>query len=189
MPDETKPGQEAQGGQEAQNKNAAQSSEGRDEDLPAWAQKKLRDYREEAKGHREAKEKQERESTQREQARLAEEGKWKELAEARERDLAKYQPYEQRATALEKIINDSNAKRIAQIPEQLRPLVPQLPPEQLASYLDTNWALLMRKPAPDTDAGAGMGGSPVSALTPEELAMAKRMNLTPEKFAAAKQKT
>lgn len=161
---------------------------GKIEDLPTWAQSLVKELRDEAASRRLALKRQEDENAKATQARLAEEGKWKELAEARAAEAAKLMPYQQRAEALEKIISESNARRIAQVPEMLRPLIPNLPAEQLASYLDQNWALLQRKPAPEIDLGAGSGGSGMSALTDDEKQMAARFGLTPEKFAAQKAK-
>lgn len=124
-----------------------------------------------------------------EQERLAALGQWEQLAKQRETELAQYKPYQERATTLEKLITESNRRRIEQIPESLRSLVPDGSAEAVAAYLDKNWAILQRKAAPETDAGAGQGGSGKAALTDEEKAMARQFNLTDEQYANAKPKT
>lgn len=192
MPDEQQTGQDAQATQSTSatsgTQSAADQQQGRIEDLPTWAQSLVKELRDEAASRRLALKKQEEESAKATQARLAEEGKWKELAEARAAEAAKLQPYQERAATLEKMISDSNARRIAQIPEALRSLVPDGSAEQVAAYLDKNWTLLQRKPAPDLNAGEGSGGSGQQPLTEEEKQMAARFGLTPEKFAAQKAK-
>lgn len=161
--------------------------QGKIEDLPTWAQTLVRELRDEAASRRTALKKQEEEAARATQTRLAEEGKWKELAETRAADAAKLQPYQQRAADLERVLTDSNNRRIVLIPEGMRTLVPQLPAEQVAAWLDANWGLLTRKAAPDIDAGAGAGnGNSAASLTSEQLAMAARMGLTPEQYAKAK---
>ena len=72
------------------------------------------------------------EASAREQARLQEEGRWKELAEQRGKDLAALQPFQERAQNLETAIKAANEKLIAQVPEQMRKLIPvDYPPERL----------------------------------------------------------
>jgi 2-iminoacetate synthase ThiH len=96
-------------------------------------------------------------------------------------------PYQERATTLEKIISESNARRIGQIPEVMRTLVPSLPPEQQAAWLDQNWSLLTQRQAPNLDAGAGGSGRTVT-LTDEQRQTAKRAGMTEEQFIAALKK-
>lgn len=167
---------------------------GRIEDLPSWAQDEIKKLRNESAQRRvklNELEEQERSFARREQARLAEEGKFKELAESRAAELAKLQPYQQRAEALETMIRESNTRRIEQVREDMRTLIPtDYPPEKLSGWLDANWTRLMPRQAPETDAGAGgAGGSGKSVtLTAEEKAMAAKTGMTEEQYIKAKEK-
>jgi hypothetical protein len=191
MPADEQTGQDAQQQQSAGvmgGTQAANGEQGKIEDLPAWAQTLVKELRDEAAERRVALKKQAEAASAAEQARLAEQGKYKELAEAREKELNATKPYQERAQTLEKLITENNQRIIQQIPEQMRTLVPQLPPEQLAGWLTANQALLTRRPAPDTDAGAGQGGSGggANALTDDEKAEADKYGVSHEAFAKAK---
>lgn len=196
--EETKPGQDAQTGQDAQKSSTttqstdASKTQGgveRVEDLPQWAQEKMRAYREEAKTHREAKEAKEREASAAEQKRLADAGQFEQLAKLKAEEAAK--PYQTRVADLEKVIAETNAQLIQQIPEAIRALVvPDLPADKLNAWLIKSLPALTRKPAPDTDAGAGQGGGtkPI-VVTPQAeaaAAIAKEYgyNINPEAVAA-----
>lgn len=167
----------------------ASGGEWKMEELPASTQAYIKELREEAKKTRLEKEASDKARKDAEQAQLVEQGNWKKLAEDRAAELAKLTPYQQRAEALEKIINDNNAEMIKQIPEADRDIVPTLSPDALNAWLVKALPRLARKPAPETDAGAGQGGSGSSAttLTDDEKQMAAAMGITLEAF--AKQKT
>lgn len=125
-------------------------------------------------------------AAQREQQRLVEEGKWKELAEKYGQEAATLKPYQERATALEAQIKAHNETRIARIPEVMRTVIPsEYTPEKLSQWLDANESKLTTPPAPDIDAGAGGGGKPPVKLTDEQLQQARRAGMTPEQFAKA----
>lgn len=181
-------------GQKPGNDNAPPQSGGngdnRIEDLPQWAQELIRETRDEAAQRRIALKNEQEAARKREQARLAEDGKWKDLAEAREQELAGVKPYQERAEALEKIIRKSNEARIALVPEDMRGLIPTdyLAPEQLAEWLTANEDRLRKSPAPNIDAGAGGGSGQAVRLTADEQAMAKAWGMTPEQFAQKKHK-
>lgn len=125
------------------------------------------------------------EASRREQERLAQAGQYQQLAETRAKEVEALKPYQTRAQQLEELIADGNQKRIAQIPNDMRSLIPQLPAEQLAAWLDANWRLLTTGPAPNTDAGAGSNGAgkkpPV--LTPDQKAFADAMGISYENYA------
>jgi len=181
-------------GQDAQTPPAqggAGGDEFRLEDLAPGVQRYIKELRAEAAQRRVALDTERTEAAKREQARLAEEGKWKELAEARAAELAKVTPYQERATTLESLIRENNQKRVERVREELRPMIPtDYPPEKLSTWLDANWERLVTRPAPETDAGAGgAGGSGrVMTLTAEEKEMAARFGLTEEQYIAAKKK-
>lgn len=123
--------------------------------------------------------------------KLEEDGKFKELADQYAAEIAVIRPYQERAEALDKMIRESNAKRIEQIPETMRSLVlTDLAPEKLASWLDTNWATLTAKRAPDLDAGVGGGSGrkTLPQLTETERKIARMSGMTDEQYAEYKAK-
>jgi phage I-like protein len=173
--------------QQPQDENTTEDS-GRIEDLPVWAQRIIKETRDEAAKRRLEYKRLEDEARRREQTRLAEEGRWKELAETRAAELADLSPYRERAETLEKMIRANNEARIERVPEELRGLVPvEYAPERLSSWLDANWERLSKRPAPDIDAGAGGGGAGKAMnLTAEEKQAAKRFGMTDEQYAVWK---
>jgi phage I-like protein len=192
MPDEQKPGADAPPPQTPNPTGTTPASGGewKMEDLPASTQQYIKELREEAKKTRLEKDAAEKARKDAEQQQLVEQGNWRKLAEDRAAELAKLTPYQERATALEKIINDNNAQMVEQIPEQMRGIVPPLAPDALNAWLVKNLPLLSRKPAPDTDAGAGQGGGDKTAvLTDDEKRTADLMGISYEKFAKQKGKT
>jgi phage I-like protein len=151
--------------------------------LPQEWQYEIRRLRDEAAKNRVAAKRVEEESRKREQARLAEEGRWKELAAQREAELGQLVPYRERAETLEGLIRASNEKRVKEIREDMRAMVPtEYPPEKLAEWLDANLRLLTTKPAPSIDAGAGGSGKAAVTLTPEQKEIARRMGVTEEQY-------
>lgn len=160
--------------------------------LPDWAQElirkqdeTIREVNSEAKQRRLALEAKDEQFRLAEQKRLAEAGEFRTLAEQRAAEVEKLKPYQTRAEQLETLIADGNKKRVEQISEPMRKLVPPLPPEQLASWLDANWDVLTARSAPQTDAGAGSsgGGKKPPQLTPEQKAMADAMGVSHENYA------
>jgi phage I-like protein len=152
--------------------------------LPEAVQTYIRSLRGEAAEKRKRLQALEAQMNEMQQKQLAEQGKWKELAEAREAELNKVKPYQTRAEALEARITANNKARVERIPEHFRSLIPQLPPEDLAAWLDANETKLTTPPAPNLDAGAGGGeGKTAIQLTAEQLAVAKGMGISPEDYA------
>jgi hypothetical protein len=161
--------------------------------LPPAVRKEIQKLKNEARGYRKDLEKFQSEAARQAQERLQEEGRWKELAETRAADVAKLQPYQQRAETLETIIADGNKRRIERVPEDMRSLIPvDYPPERLQAWLDSNWDRLLAKPAPNLDAGVGGSGGGTRAakveLTSDEKAMARRAGMTEAQYAETKQK-
>lgn len=124
---------------------------------------------------------------------LEEQGNFRALAEQHAAEVARLKPIEERAATLEKIIRESNDARIKNVPEQMRDLIPSdYPPEKLQTWLNANESKLVQPPPPRYDAGAGANGSTapnVNSLTAEEKQVAQMMNMTPEQYLKAKQKT
>jgi phage I-like protein len=157
------------------------------DDLPSWAQDMIRGLRSEAAERRVALKKYEEESRKREQERLAEQGKWRELAESRASELSELQPYKDRADTLETMIRDSNKSRIETIPEDMRALVPtDYAPEKLAGWLDANMSRLTKPIAPKLDGGASGGSGSTISLTDEEKQVARSSGMSLEDYAKYK---
>lgn len=126
---------------------------------------------------------------QAQQERLAKQGDFETLAQQRAAEVESLKPFAQRTSELEAVIREDNEAIIKSIPEQMRSIIPtDYPPEKLKRWLTTNMTLLSKPPAPNYDAGAGLGngGSQSAKLTQDELAMAKLVGVTPEEYLKAK---
>ena len=165
--------------------------------LPGWAQEQIRGYESrlkevnnESAGRRiklnEMAERLEALEKQR-QAGLSLEEKLRET----ESQINSLRQFEDRAKGLEAIIRDSNAQRIAAIPEGMRSLVPvdAMSPEQVAAWLDRNAAVLSKPIAPDLDGGAGgVGGGKTVQLSENEKLIARRVGMSDEDYLKAKKR-
>lgn len=184
------PEAEPAAGSETQPGAPASSSSGDDwlSRLPSEAQAEIKELRKEAKERR-LQLKQEREQNeQRTRSMLEEQGKFKELYEKSSADLSALKTKADRAEELEELIRGMVEQRINALPPTYRTLVPEFGDAmQTFRWLEANAKVLAPPRAPEMDAGqrgAGGGAEPLSA---EELEMARRMRLTPEAFAKAKQ--
>ncbi|QPC81061.1 hypothetical protein G4Y79_15260 [Phototrophicus methaneseepsis] len=96
---------------------------------------------------------------------LEEQGNFRALADKHAQTVADLRPYKDMAERYEARFRDSNEKRIAAIPEHMRPLVPtEYSPEKLSDWLDNNVARLTTPKAPDLDSGAGGGSGKQSKI-------------------------
>lgn len=128
---------------------------------------------------------------ERETKLLAEQGEYKKLYETLAADHGKVVEAAKERDAYKSAFEASLQKRIADIPEGMRSLVPTgYTPLQLSQWLDDNAALLAGRRAPNLDPGAGGSGSGGSGtpvqLTPDDLELARRFNMTPEAWAKRK---
>lgn len=161
--------------------------------LPQWAQDLISSTRDEAAKRRIELKKREEDAKQREQERLAEEGKWRELAETRQKQLDELNPYRERAESLESMIRQSNETRIEMIPDEWKSVVPtDYTPERISAWLDANLERLRTPKAPNLDGGAGGGGGSSIKVTEEdrraaEAAQAAGREITPEQVAKRRQ--
>lgn len=157
--------------------------------LPQWAQDVIKGLRDEAAKNR-VKAKQAEEQRAKEEAeRLAQQGEWQKLAEQRAAELDALKPVSDKAAALEAKIKATNEARIKTLPEAYRGMVPEYDdPVKVSEWLDRNMAALQARSAPNLDGGAQGDAAKNVKLTAEELAAAKRMGLTPEKYAEFKNK-
>lgn len=123
--------------------------------------------------------------------RMAEQEQWKELADVRAAKLAEIEPKAERALAAFEALIDARLKRI---PADVRkrmvdPIRTNMDSVAFVEWLDANEEMLTLRPAPNLEAGAGAptsGKGPASALTADEMFMAKAMNISPEQYAKRK---
>lgn len=157
--------------------------------LPQWAQDVIKGLRKEAGDYRVKARQAEEQRQQQEAERLAKQGEWQKLAEQREAELAALKPVSDKAAALEAKISATNEARIKAIPEAYRGMVPDYDdPVKVSEWLDKNQAALQARQAPSLDGGAQGDASKNVKLTPEELAVAKRLGVSAEKYAEMKTK-
>lgn len=115
---------------------------------------------------------------------LAEQNKWRELAETRQKELESMSGYKDQYETVLDGISKSNERRIESIPQDMRTLVPDIEPTDLSQWLDANEALLKKPSAPDLGASAGNNDRPGSqvVLTEEELAIARKLGVSEEDY-------
>ena len=161
--------------------------------LPKWAQDLIKELRTEAGDNRMKAKQIADEKAAAEAAVLAEQGKFKELYEKTKAELDAQKAVQDRAAALEGLIQATNDVRIKRIPESMRSVVPtDYTPEMLTKWLDANEHVLTKAPAPNLDGGAGGSGAgspPQPKATPEQSALASiaqnlGYNVKPEAVAA-----
>jgi len=123
---------------------------------------------------------------------LEEDGNFRKLSEQQAAEIAMLKPHQERAEALDKMIRESNTRRIEQVPENMRGMVPDdYAPEKLASWLDRNWANLTQKRAPDLDAGVGGGSGgrkTLPNLSDYEKKIARMSGMTDEQYVEFREK-
>lgn len=121
--------------------------------------------------------------------RLTQQQEWQKLAEQRAARLAELESVAAKAETIEAAFNAGIDARLKQIPDEVRkrtvdPIRKALSPLEFNQWLDANIDLLSVRKAPDLDAGAGnRNGKRTTALTAEQLEMAKALKLTPEQYA------
>ncbi len=94
------------------------------------------------------------------QKQLAEQNRWKELYETETAKIAEFTPYKERWESHVTATAERNTKRLADIPEAMKSLVPEYDdPLKVSKWLDSNWQTLTAKASsPNLDGGAGGGG-------------------------------
>jgi hypothetical protein len=148
---------------------------------PESAEAEIKALRAEAAKYRNERKAAEKARETAEAAALAEQGKFKELFEKAQPKIAEYDALKERYDALMAQVQETNARRIATIPEAMKSLVPDYDdPTRLAAWLDANSAVFAKPVAPSLDGRAG-GNS--GAPTVDEVAVkaqAVRLGLDPE---------
>ena len=120
--------------------------------------------------------------------RLKETEDYRALYEKTEKELSEVKPKAAIAEESEKTLRTVLESQIAELPENMRSLIPaELTTQQQLSWLSKNKPLLVKsKPV---DIGAGKQGGTASTtldLTPEELEFAKNFAISPEDYAKNK---
>lgn len=153
--------------------------------LPKEAQDEILALRKEAKANRQKASAAELAAQQAEETRLADEKKWQQLAEKRAADLEALKPIKEQYEALQEAAKASNEKRIKQLPENVRSLVPtDYDPLKLRDWLDNAAPLLTQPRAPNLNPGTqGDGGTALPTLTAEQMEYAQLAGMKPEDYA------
>ena len=127
----------------------------------------------------------EKEGKQRLEAQLQEQGKYKELAEERAKELAEMQPKADQLEAAESALREVLTAQVELIPEDKRSLVPKdyAAKDQL-SWIAENQAQLSKLKAPDLNTGKRGGGEDKTVvLTPDQKEYAKITGVSEEDYA------
>jgi phage antirepressor YoqD-like protein len=141
------------------------------ESLPEWAQKEIREAREEAAASRVAQKKAADEAKALQEQRLEEESKWQELAEARGKELEALKPKAEQADALAETLKEQLVAEIKDWPESIKKLAPAADnPLDLLAWIGQARTVVedMRK-AQKPPQGNG-GGPPPAEPAPTEAA-------------------
>ena len=129
----------------------------------------------------------EKENQKQLEKQLAEQGKYKELAEERARALAELQPKADKLDSAEATLQLVLDGQILQIPEDKRKLIPEYGTvEDRLNYIAANGDLLRKADAFDIGASSRGGKSDKKSvvLTDEQKQMAKKLNISAEDYAA-----
>jgi phage I-like protein len=120
--------------------------------------------------------------------RLKETEDYKGLYEKVEKELAEIRPRAAIAESSEKTLRGVLENQIADLPENMRALIPaELTTQQQLQWLSKNKALLVKPKPVDIGAGRQGGGAPEGTpLTPEEIETAKAFGMKPEDYAKNK---
>jgi phage I-like protein len=120
--------------------------------------------------------------------RLKETEDYRGLYEKSEKELSEIRPRAAIAESSEKVLRGVLEAQIAELPENMRALIPtELTTQQQLYWLSKNKALLVKPKPVDIGAGRQGGGAPEGTpLTPEEIETAKAFGIKPEDYAKNK---
>jgi multidrug efflux pump subunit AcrA (membrane-fusion protein) len=124
----------------------------------------------------------ERQATEAEAKRLAEQGEYRTLYESVKAKADAADALQERLDAITAQAQAANERRIAAIPDAMRSLVPEYDdPLKLAAWLDANAAVFSRPTPPPLDGRAGGNGGPLLDEAAIK-AQAVRLGLDPEGY-------
>jgi hypothetical protein len=129
----------------------------------------------------------EKQATDAEAKRLAEQGEYRTLYESVKAKADAADALQERLDAITAQAQAANERRIAAIPESMKSLVPEYDdPLKLASWLDANAAVFSRPTPPPLDGRAGGNGTPAMVTDDEVNEYAARWGLNPQHIDRAK---
>ena len=129
----------------------------------------------------------EKQATDAEAKRLAEQGEYRTLYESVKAKADAADALQERLDAITAQAQAANERRIAAIPEHMRSLVPEYDDAlKLAAWLDANAAVFSRPTPPPLDGRAGGNGTPATVTDAEVLDFATRMRIDPAHVDRAK---
>jgi hypothetical protein len=129
----------------------------------------------------------EKQATDAEAKRLAEQGEYRTLYESVKAKADAADALQERLDAITAQAQAANERRIAAIPDHMRSLVPEYDdPLKLASWLDANAAVFSRPTPPPLDGRAGGNGTPAMVTDDEVNEYAARWGLNPQHIDRAK---
>ena len=154
---------------------------------PEQLRAELEAARKEAASYRTKLRNTERQATEAEAKRLAEQGEYKSLYESVKAKADAADALQERLDAITAQAQAANERRIAAIPENMRSLVPEYDDAlKLAAWLDANAAVFSRPTPPPRDGRAGGNGTPATVTDAEVLDFATRMRIDPAHVDRAK---
>jgi hypothetical protein len=129
----------------------------------------------------------ERQATEAEAKRLAEQGEYKSLYESVKAKADAADALQERLDAITAQAQAANERRIAAIPDHMRSLVPEYDDAlKLAAWLDANAAVFSRPAPPPLDGRAGGNGTPAIVTEDEVNEYAARWGIDPRHIDRAK---
>jgi multidrug efflux pump subunit AcrA (membrane-fusion protein) len=129
----------------------------------------------------------EKQATDAEAKRLAEQGEYRTLYESVKAKADAADALQERLDAITAQAQAANERRIAAIPDHMRSLVPEYDdPLKLAAWLDANAAVFSRPTPPPLDGRAGGNGTPAMVTDDEVNEYAARWGLNPQHIDRAK---
>ena len=129
----------------------------------------------------------EKQATDAEAKRLAEQGEYRTLYESVKAKADAADALQERLDAITAQAQAANERRVAAIPDGMKSLVPEYDdPLKLAAWLDANAAVFSRPTPPPLDGRAGGNGTPAMVTDDEVNEYAARWGLNPQHIDRAK---
>jgi len=154
---------------------------------PEQLRAELEAARKEAASYRTKLRQTEKQATDAEAKRLAEQGEYRTLYESVKAKADAADALQERLDAITAQAQAANERRINAIPENMRSLVPEYDdPLKLAAWLDANAAVFSRPTPPPLDGRAGGNGTPAVVTEDEVNEYAARWGIDPRHIDRAK---
>ena len=154
---------------------------------PEQLRAELEAARKEAASYRTKLRQTEKQATDAEAKRLAEQGEYRTLYESVKAKADAADALQERLDMLIAQAQEANERRIKAIPEYMKSLVPEYDDAlKLAAWLDANAAVFSRPTPPPLDGRAGGNGTPATVTDAEVLDFATRMRIDPAHVDRAK---